>query len=46
MLRRIRELREELNDLIDYLNLVEARARNFRKKRYGTEQVTKMLGFK
>ena len=39
----IRKLREELEDLIDYLDLLEARARNFGKKRYSTEQVKKMV---
>ena len=43
---RIAELREELEDLIDYLDLLEARARNFAKKRYTTEQVKKMLQLK
>ncbi len=43
---RIAELREELENLIDYLDLLEARARNFGKKRYNTEQVKKMLGIK
>ncbi|HYR77170.1 MAG TPA: hypothetical protein VEM96_15155 [Pyrinomonadaceae bacterium] len=43
---RIAELREELEDLIDYLDLLEARALNFGKKRYSTEQVKKMLGIK
>ncbi len=40
---RIAELREELENLIDYLDLLEARARNFGKKRYSAEQVKKML---
>jgi cell division protein FtsB len=43
---RIAKLREELENLIDYLDLLEARARNFGKKRYSTEQVKKMLGIK
>ena len=46
VLKQIRKLREELVDLIDYLDLLEARARNFGKKRYSTEQVKKMLGIK
>ena len=46
MLKRICELREQLEDLIDYLDLLEARARNFGKKRYGTERVKKMLELK
>ena len=44
--QRIAELREELENLIDYLDLLEARARNFGKKRYSTEQVKKMLNLK
>ena len=40
---RIAELREELENLIDYLDLLEARARNFGKKRHTTDQVKKML---
>ena len=44
--KRIAELRDELENLIDYLDLLEARARNFGKKRYSTEQVRKMLGIK
>ena len=40
------ELREELENLIDYLDLLEARARNLGKKRYSAEQVKKMLGVK
>jgi len=43
---QIAELREELENLIDYLDLLEARARNFGKKRYSTEQVKKMLQLK
>ena len=46
VLKRVRQLREEIEDLIDYLNLLEARARNFGKKRYCTEQVKKMLNLK
>ncbi len=46
MLKRIRDLRLELEDLIDYLDLLEARAQNFGKRRYGTEQVKKMLAIK
>jgi hypothetical protein len=44
--QRIAKLREELEDLIDYLDLLEARALNFGKKRYSTEQVKKMVGIK
>ena len=46
VLKRIRKLREEIEDLIDYLDLLEARAMNFGKKRYSAEQVKKMLGVK
>ncbi len=46
MLKRIRDLRLELEDLIDYLDLLEARAQNFGKRRYGTEQVKKTLNLK
>ena len=41
--KRIRELREEIENLIDWLDLLEARALNLGKKRYSTEQVKKML---
>jgi hypothetical protein len=44
--QRIAKLREELEDLIDYLDLLEARALNFGKKCYSTEQVKKMVGIK
>ena len=46
MLKRMRELRKELEDLVDYLDLLEARAQNFGKRRYSTEQVKKVLGLK
>jgi hypothetical protein len=39
----IAALREELENLVDYLDLLEARAQNFGKKRYGSAQVKKML---
>ena len=44
--KRIRKLSEEIKNLIDYLDLLEARALNLGKKRYSTEQVKKMLGIK
>lgn len=44
--KRVRELRKELEDLIDYRDLLEARARNFGKKRYSTEDIKKMLGIR
>ena len=43
---RIAELRQELEDLVDYLDLLEARAQNFGKRRHTTEQVKKMLNLK
>jgi hypothetical protein len=43
---RIAELRQELEDLVDYLDLLEARAQNFGKRRYSTDQVKKMMGLK
>ena len=43
VVQRIAELREELEDLIDYLDLLEARAQNLGKPRFNTEQVKKML---
>ena len=46
MLKRIRDLRLELEDLIDYLDLLEARAQNFGKRRHSTEQVKKLLQLK
>lgn len=46
VVERIAELRQELEDVVDYLNLLEARAQNFGKRRYSTEQVKKMLGLK
>ena len=33
VVERIAKLREELENLVDYLDLLEARARNFGKKR-------------
>jgi len=46
VVERIAELREELENLVDYLDLLEARAQNFGKRRYSTEQVKKMLNLK
>jgi hypothetical protein len=46
VVERIGELRQELEDLVDYLDLLEARAHNFGKRRYTTEQVKKMLNLK
>jgi hypothetical protein len=46
VIKRIAELREELEDLKDYLDLLEARARNFGKPRHSTQEVKKLLGLK
>jgi len=46
VLKRIAVLRQELEDLVDYLDLLEARAQNFGKRRHTTEQVKKMLNLK
>ena len=46
VIQRIAELREELEDLMDYLDLLEARARNFGKPRRSTQEVKKLLGLK
>lgn len=46
VVERIAELRQELENVVDYLDLLEARAQNFGKRRYSTEQVKKMLGLK
>lgn len=46
IIETIAELRQELEGLIDYLDLLEARAQNFGKRRFSTEQVKKMLGLK
>ena len=43
VIERITKLPEELEDLIDYLDLLEARARNFGKRRYSTDEVRKVL---
>ena len=46
VIKKIANLREELEGLIDYLDLLEARARNFGKKRSSAEQIKKMTGIK
>ncbi len=43
VLKRIAELREELENLVNYLDLLEARAQNFGQRRQGTEQLKKVL---
>ena len=46
VIKRIAKLREDLEDLVNYLDLLEARAQNFGKPRHTTQQVKKMLGLK
>ena len=46
VVKRIAKLREDLEDLVNYLDLLEARAQNFGKRRYSTKQVKKMLNLK
>lgn len=46
VIERIAELREELENLVDYLDLLEARAQNFGKRRHSTDEVKKVLGLK
>jgi len=46
VIEKISKLREEFKDLVDYLDLLEARAQNFGKPRHSTEQVKKMLQLK
>lgn len=43
VIERIAELREELEDLTDYLDLLEARTLNLDKPHYTTEQVKEIL---
>ena len=43
VVERIAELRQELEDLVDYLDLLEARPQNFGKRRYSTDEVKKIL---
>ena len=44
--KRIAELCKEIEDLIDYLDLLKARAQNFGKKRYSTKEIRTVLGIK
>ena len=44
VLKQISSLREQMEDLDDYLDLLEARARNKGKPTFSTEQVRKHLG--
>jgi hypothetical protein len=43
VLKRIAQIRQELEELVDYLDLLAARAQNFGKRRYSTEQVKMMM---
>ena len=43
-LKQIGLLREQMEDLNDYLDLLEARARNKGKPTFSTEEVRKKLG--
>ena len=44
VLKEISKLREHLEDMTDYLDLLEARARNQGKPRLSAEAVRKQLG--
>jgi len=44
VLKQISSLREQMEDLNDYLDLLEARARNKGKPTFSTEEVRKQLG--
>lgn len=43
ILEKIAEIREELEELIDYVDLIEARALNFGAPRYTTKQINETL---
>jgi cell division protein FtsB len=44
VLKQISSLREQMEDLNDYLDLLEARARNKGKPTFSTEEVRQQLG--
>jgi len=44
VIKQISSLREQVEDLHDYLDLLEARARNKGKRTFTTEEVRKQLG--
>ena len=44
VLKQIGSLREQMEDLHDYLDLLEARARNSGKPTFTTDEVRKQLG--
>jgi len=46
ILRQVRAMREEVEDLLDSLDLLEARAQNAGKPTYSLAEVKKKLGLK
>jgi len=44
VVKEISRLREEVEDLMDYLDLLEARAKNRGKRTYTTDEVRSQLG--
>ena len=46
VLGQLHKLREEMEDLQDYLDVLDARARNDGKPTYSTDQVRARLGLK
>ncbi len=44
VINQISSLREQMEDLSDYLDLLEARARNKGKRTFSTDEVRKQLG--
>jgi len=44
VLKQIVSLREQMEDLSDYLDLLEARAQNKGKKTFSTDEVRRQLG--
>jgi hypothetical protein len=44
VLKQINSLRSQMEDLNDYLDLLEARARNKGKRTFTTEEVRRQLG--
>ena len=44
VVKEISRLREEVEDLMDYLDLLEARAKNRGKQTYTTDEVRSQLG--
>jgi hypothetical protein len=46
VLQQVAKLRHELEDLTDYLDILEARAKNLGKPRLSTEALKQRLGIK